>query len=171
MALPQMIANGSHDNEIDMRPNTESQRRPKGTRYSKVHLSEKRCENERGTIRSPQSGRPLSANLSNEVRICSDLRTSANQCCQRAYSMLGCRNRSKGYSRTRPVMQWKHERRLVLAATPEWLGWFCERCCWHIRLDTEPTLVQHSVDAKAKFDAHDCAEFARQNWKGGSEAQ
>jgi hypothetical protein len=62
-------------------------------------------------------------------------------------------------------MQWKYERRLVLAATPEWLGWFCERCCWHITLDTEPPVTQHTVDAKAKFDAHDCVAYARQNWK------
>ena len=65
-------------------------------------------------------------------------------------------------------MQWKYERRLVLAASPEWMGWFCERCCWHITLDTKPTLVQQTVDAKAQFDTLDCEEFARQNWKEGA---
>jgi hypothetical protein len=32
-------------------------------------------------------------------------------------------------------------------------------------LDTEPPVTQHTVDAKAKFDAHDCVAYARQNWK------
>jgi hypothetical protein len=77
----------------------------------------------------------------------------------------------KGYSQQQnfgpriTVMQWKYERRLVLAATPVWLGWFCERCCWHITLDTKPMPVQHTVDAKAQFNAHDCEEYGRQNRK------
>lgn len=68
-------------------------------------------------------------------------------------------------------MQWKYERRLVLAATPEWMGWFCERCCWHITLDAKPTQAQQTVDARAQFDAHDCEEYARQNWNGGGETR
>ena len=37
-----LIEKGSHANEIDMRFNTQAQRRPEGTRHSKVHLSERR---------------------------------------------------------------------------------------------------------------------------------
>src|ERR1700679_2189380 len=33
----EIIEKGSHANEIDMRPNTESQRRPKKTRHPKIH--------------------------------------------------------------------------------------------------------------------------------------
>lgn len=62
------------------------------------------------------------------------------------------------------ALQWKHERRLVLVASPTWMGWFCERCYWHITLDTVPAEGQHSLEIQAQFDAHDCEEFARQNW-------
>jgi hypothetical protein len=67
-------------------------------------------------------------------------------------------------------MQWKHERRLVLVASSTWLGWFCERCCWHITLDAVPTQGRHTLETQAQFEAHDCEEYARQNWESGGEA-
>jgi len=60
-------------------------------------------------------------------------------------------------------LQWQHERRLVFVASPTWLGWFCERCCWNIKLGTAPS--DHSIDAQQRFDAHDCEQFASENWK------
>jgi hypothetical protein len=60
-------------------------------------------------------------------------------------------------------MQWKYERRLVFVATPSWLGWFCERCCWHITLDAAPIEGQHA-ETQSQFDEHDCEEYAQQNW-------
>jgi len=84
--------------------------------------------------------------------------------------------RSKGYSQQRNLvhrviaLQWTHERRLVLVASPTWLGWFCERCCWHITLDAEPTQGQQTLQAQSQFDAHDCEQYARKNWASGGEA-
>jgi hypothetical protein len=63
-------------------------------------------------------------------------------------------------------LQWQFERRLVFIASPTWLGWYCERCCWHIKLGTVPTATDHSIKAQEEFDAHDCATYARENWKG-----
>lgn len=64
-------------------------------------------------------------------------------------------------------MQWQYERRLVFVATPTWLGWFCERCCWHVKLGTVPTDREHTVKAQVEFDAHDCETYAQENWKSG----
>jgi hypothetical protein len=83
--------------------------------------------------------------------------------------VLACPSRQEGTGSSGPwfthvtVMQWNHERRLVFAATPTWLGWFCERCCWHITVGTEPT--PQPANAQEQFDAHDCEEYALQNWK------
>jgi hypothetical protein len=63
------------------------------------------------------------------------------------------------------VMQLNPERRLVFATAPTWVGWFCERCFWHIALGAQPTLGPHTVEVQAQFDAHDCEECARQTWK------
>lgn len=64
------------------------------------------------------------------------------------------------------ALQWKHEHRLAFVATPTWLGWFCERCCWHITLDTEPTQPKRDLKVESQFEAHDCEEYAQQNWTG-----
>jgi hypothetical protein len=76
-----------------------------------------------------------------------------------------CSNRFEGTVVRAIAMRLKYERRLVLAATPEWIGWFCERCCWHITVRTAPTPQQGTANAQEQFDAHDCEEYALQNWK------
>jgi hypothetical protein len=63
-------------------------------------------------------------------------------------------------------MEWEHERRLVLFIGPEWAGWFCARCCWNRRQPTD--LKENETLAKRinrDFEAHDCEQFARENWK------
>ena len=63
------------------------------------------------------------------------------------------------------AVQWQYERRLVFVASSKWLGWFCERCCWHIKLGSVPTELDDSVKAQEEFDAHDCETYAREHWK------
>ena len=63
-------------------------------------------------------------------------------------------------------MEWEHDRRLVLFIGPEWAGWLCARCCWSRRQPTN--LKENETLAKTitrDFEAHDCEQFARENWK------
>jgi hypothetical protein len=64
------------------------------------------------------------------------------------------RQQRKWFTRV-TVMQWNHQRRLVFAVTATWLGWFCERCCWHVIWGTEPTPQQGTANAQEQFDAHE----------------
>ena len=66
-------------------------------------------------------------------------------------------------------MHWQYERRLVFVATPTWLGWFCERCCWHIKLGSLPTQREQTGEAQQQFEAHDCEKFALEHWKSTAE--
>jgi hypothetical protein len=45
------------------------------------------------------------------------------------------------------------------------MGWFCERCCWHIKLGSAPTKADHSIKTQEEFDTHDCEKYAREHWK------
>ena len=69
------------------------------------------------------------------------------------------------------ALQWQHERRLVFVVTPTWLGWFCERCCWHVKLGTVPTQGEQTVHAQEQFEAHDCEKYAQLNWKAEGTAE
>lgn len=40
-------------------------------------------------------------------------------------------------------------------------GWFCERCCWSVRL----TEVSRARRVQQLFAQHDCEEFAQAHWK------
>ena len=66
-------------------------------------------------------------------------------------------------------LQWQYERRLVFVAAPTWMGWYCERCCWHLKLGDAPTSGGLTVNAHEKFEAHDCEQFARENWNVSSD--
>jgi len=48
------------------------------------------------------------------------------------------------------------------------MGWYCERCCWHIKLGTVPTESNQAIKVREEFDAHDCAKYAREHWKNHS---
>jgi len=61
-------------------------------------------------------------------------------------------------------MALQHERKLVFVASPTWMGWFCERCCWHISLNKEVTPARPFPEVQSRFAEHDCEEFAKQNW-------
>jgi hypothetical protein len=62
-------------------------------------------------------------------------------------------------------MEWKYKRRFIFTTSDKWSGWFCERCCWSRAL---PALVAERSEmasrVKAEFEAHDCEQFARENW-------
>lgn len=62
-------------------------------------------------------------------------------------------------------MEWQHERRLVFLMSERWSGWFCERCCWNQPL---PMAVGELLSLGAcvgdEFGAHDCEQFALENW-------
>jgi hypothetical protein len=63
-------------------------------------------------------------------------------------------------------MEWEHPRKLVFSASEQWMGWFCERCCWNIPLPAE-TEAQKPVASRVffEFEAHDCEKFAGENWQ------
>jgi hypothetical protein len=66
-------------------------------------------------------------------------------------------------------MEWRHQRKLILTMAGGWQGWFCEKCCWNHALPESAaernTLGQIIL---AEFSAHDCKQFARENWNAAS---
>jgi hypothetical protein len=67
-------------------------------------------------------------------------------------------------------MQWKNERRLVFGVGVGWHGYFCERCCWNLPRPEDPgKLNAYTKRASEEFAAHDCEQFARENWKATRE--
>jgi len=63
-------------------------------------------------------------------------------------------------------MEWKYQRRLVFMASSQWMGWFCERCCWSRQFSQDKKEVAElSRNIEALFNAHDCKRFAAENWK------
>ncbi len=63
------------------------------------------------------------------------------------------------------LMEWKHERRLIFLIGPKWAGWFCQRCCWSRELPAN--LKERGTFAnrtEPEFRAHDCEQFAHENW-------
>jgi hypothetical protein len=61
-------------------------------------------------------------------------------------------------------MQWQHDRRLIFLAGPEWLGFFCQRCCRSRRLPANPAERDAlGKNVQTEFDGHDCKQFALEN--------
>jgi hypothetical protein len=54
--MPRMIEKGSQENEFVMRPNTETQGRPVGTRHSTVHVSEREAGTSKARLDRPGVG-------------------------------------------------------------------------------------------------------------------
>jgi hypothetical protein len=63
------------------------------------------------------------------------------------------------------MVTFRYPRRLVFqmrdAARPEsFNGWYCERCCWSIRL----TDIDRAPRVNELFHEHDCDTFALAHW-------
>ena len=53
------------------------------------------------------------------------------------------------------------ERRLLLFAAGEWLGWVCDHCGWNQRVGVDQQARgQLELEICLEFDSHDCAEFS-----------
>jgi len=62
-------------------------------------------------------------------------------------------------------MDWESDRRLVFAATEDWRGWFCERCCWNRPQPATPKEREAQATRIAReFATHDCEQFAAEHW-------
>ncbi len=67
-------------------------------------------------------------------------------------------------------LQFRYPRRLVFqtldASRPDsFNGWYCERCCWSVRL----TETYRALHVNELFAVHDCETFAAANWKVGAQ--
>lgn len=63
-------------------------------------------------------------------------------------------------------MEFRYGRQLVFKMSEGFKGWFCERCCWSVRLPPlGPERDATATGVQQMFEAHDCEAFAQQNWR------